>query len=167
MLKRTSRTKRGSTLFLRAAVTVIGLGVLALCIFLLPLMWTYAYSEYPHHGYAIQAVVAAMYLSTIPFYIGIYKGWRILDVIDRNQAFSMQPVKALRSIAYCAGSISFIYVLSLPFFYVWAQHVDAPGLMVIGLFLAGMPLIISVAVGLLQRLLAEVVVIKSENDLTV
>lgn len=161
------RMKRKSTLFLRAAVTIIGLGVLALCIFLLPLMWTHAYDEYPHNGYAVRAVVTAMYAAAIPFYIGIYKGWRILDAVDKNQAFSMQPVKALRIIAYCAGGISFIYILSLPFFYIWTQNVDAPGLMVIGMFLVGMPLIISVAAGLLQRLLAEAVTIKSENDLTV
>lgn len=146
---------------------MIGLGVLALCIFLLPLMWAEAYHEWPQHGYAVRAVVAAMYISTVPFYIGVYKGWRILDLIDRDRAFSMQPVKALRAIVYCAASISFIYILSLPFFYIWADNTDAPGLMVIGQFLVGMPLIISVAVGLLQRLLAEAVAIKSENDMTV
>ena len=167
MAKEAFCMNRGSTLFLRIAVTAIGLGVAALCIFLLPLMWTYAYEEYSHDGYAVRAVVAAMYLSAIPFYIGIYQGWQILTAIDGDRAFSMQPVKALRGIAYCAGGISCIYMLSLPFFYIWAQHVDAPGLMVIGMFLVGMPLIISVAVALLARLLREAVTIKSENDLTV
>src|SRR4051812_40507174 len=119
--------KRGSTLFLRLGVSVIGLGVLALCIFLLPLIWIDAYKEYPHDGYAVRAVVAAMYLSAIPFYIGIYKGWRVLNAIDINQAFSMKPVNSLKTIAYCAGIISFIYVLSLPFFYTWADNTDAPG----------------------------------------
>lgn len=159
--------KRGSTLFLRLGVSVIGLGVLALCIFLLPIMWTYAYDEYHNDGYALQIIVAAMYLSAIPFYIGIYKGWRVLNAIDKSQAFSMKPVRLLNTIAWCAGIISFIYLLSLPFFYIWAQHVDAPGLMVIGMFLTGMPLIICVAVALLARLLGEAVTIKDENDLTV
>ena len=158
---------RGSTLFLRVGVTVIGLGALALCITLLPVVWMHAYDEWPQHGYAMRAVAAAMYLSAIPFYIGIYKGWRILGAIDQGRAFSMQPINALRTIAYCAGIISVIYALSLPFFYIWADNTDAPGLMMIGLFLTGMPLIISVAMALLQRLLAEAVTIKSENDLTV
>ncbi len=167
MNKKTSRVNRTSTLFLRMAVSTIGLGVFALCIFLLPLMWADAYKEWPQHGYAVRAVVAAMYVSTIPFYIGIYKGWCILDAIDKSRAFSMQSVAALRVISYAAASISFAYMLSLPFFYIWAQQVDAPGLMVIGLFLTGMPLIISVAVGILQRLFAEAVIAKNENDLTV
>lgn len=159
--------RRGSTVFLRLSVSTIGLGVLALCIFLLPLMWIHAYDEWPQHGYAVQAVVAAMYLSAIPFYIGIYNGWRVLGAIDKGQAFSLQPVRALRAIAICAAVISLIYLISLPFFYIWADTTDAPGLMVIGLFLTGMPLIISVAVALLGRLLSEAVAIKSENELTV
>lgn len=157
----------GSTIFLRMAVSAIGLGVLALCVYLLPIMWAEAYREWPQHGYAVRAVMVAMYVSTVPFYLGIYKGWRILDAIDAGKAFSAQVTAALRVISYAAASISLVYTLSLPFFYIWAQHVDAPGLMVIGMFLVGMPLIISVAVGILQRLLAEAVHMKSENELTV
>lgn len=166
-MKRTTAIEKGSTIFLRLAVSVIGLGVLALCVFLLPLIWTDAYKEYPISGYAVRAVVAAMYISAVPFYYGIYKGWRVLDAIDKNQTFSKRSVKSLRTIAWCAAIISLVYAISLPFFYVWADNTDAPGLMVIGLFLVGMPLIISVALGLLQRLLVEAVHIKSENDLTV
>lgn len=166
-MKRTLTIEKGSTLFLRLAVSVIGLGVLALCVSLLPLMWTHAYNEYPDDGYAVRVVVAAMYASTIPFYIGIYKGWRILDSIDKNKAFSVRSVRSLGGIALCAAIISLFYAISLPFFYIWAQHVDAPGLMVIGLFLTGMPLIISVAIELLRRLLIEAINVKSENDLTV
>lgn len=159
--------ERASTLFLRLAVTIIGLGVAALCILLLPLIWQAAYIEYPRDGYAVRTVVAAMYVAAIPFYLGIYKGWLILNAVDKGKAFSMQSVKELKVIALCAGIISFIYVVCLPFFYIWAQSDDAPGLVLVGLFFVGMPLIVSVAMSLLQRLLAQAVFIKSENDLTV
>ncbi len=158
---------RTSTLFLRLAVSIVGLGVLALCVYLLPTIWAEAYTEWPRHGYAVRAVVVAMYISIVPFYLGIYKGWRILDVIDSNQAFSLKSVANLRVISYAAAAISLVYALSLPFFYIWADNTDAPGLILIGLFLMGMPLIISVAVGILRRLLAEAVIAKNENDLTV
>lgn len=159
--------QKSSTLFLRAGVSAISLGVLALCIFLLPLMWVHAYDEYPHDGFAVRVVVLAMYATAIPFYIGIYKGWRTLDIIDKGKAFSKQAVKTLRDIALCAAVISLIYIIALPFFYVWADKQDAPGLMIISLFLVGMPMIVSVATALLWRLLSEAVTIKSENDLTV
>ena len=167
MTKQTLTIERSSTLFLRLAVLAISLAVLALCVFLLPIIWMDAYKEFPHCGYAVRAVVVAMYLAAVPFYIGIYKGWRVLDLIDKNLVFSVKSVKSLQGVAYCAGIISLIYIASLPFFYIWAQYVDAPGLMVIGLFLVGMPMIVSVAVALLARLLRQAVTIKSENDLTV
>lgn len=159
--------KKTSTVFLRIAVSVIGLGVLALCVLLLPLIWQSVYIEYPHHGYAVRVVVATMYLAAIPFYIGIAKGWQLLNSIDNATAFSLLSVARLKVIAVCAGIISLLYIACLPFFYIWAQSNDAPGLVLIGMFFVGMSAIIAVAVSLLQRLLAEAVSIKSENDSTV
>jgi len=166
-MKKKLDAKRGSTLFLRAAVTVIGLGVAALCIILLPLIWQSAYIEYPRHGYTLRVVVATMYLAAIPFYIGIYKGWQVLNAIDKGRAFSKQSVAALKAVSYCAGSISILYILVLPFFYIWARSDDAPGLGIIDMFFVGMSAIICVATALLARLLDEAVRMKSENDLTV
>jgi hypothetical protein len=133
----------------------------------LPLIWVHAYDEYPKHGYAVQAVVAAMYAAAVPFYMGLYKAWRLLSLIDSGKAFSRLAVKSLRFIGYCAAAISLIYAFALPFFYVWADRTDAPGLMVIGMVLVGAPLVASVSAAVLQRLLHEAIVIKSENDLTV
>ena len=166
-MKSSTTIVKGSTILLRMAAGIISLGVLALCVFLLPQVWIHAYNEYPTYGHAVRAVVAVMYVSTIPFYIGIYKGWQILNAIDHGRAFTNRSVVALQTIAYCAGVISLIYMISLPFFYIWADNDDAPGLMVIGLFLVGMPLIVGTAIELLRRLLVEAVNIKSENDLTV
>ncbi len=162
-----TRLNFGSTLFLRLAAGVIGLGVLAICLFLLPVVWVDAYREFPHTGLAVQIIVAAMYTAAVPFYLGIYKGWILLSLVDKGNVFSKHSVAALRSIMYYAGLISLIYLVTLPLFYLWQDEVDAPGLLVIGLFLFCMPLIVSVAMGLLARLLAEAVAIKSENELTV
>ena len=166
-MKKNLAITKSSTIFLRIAVSVIGLGVAALCIFLLPLIWQSAYIEYPRDGYAVRVIVATMYLAAVPFYFGIYKGWRILDTIDKKRAFSKQSVVALRAIAYSAASISIMYIAVFPFFYIWMQSDDAPGLGVINMFFIIMSAIISVATGLLARLLNEAVTIKSENDLTV
>lgn len=157
----------GTTLFLRLASGVIGLGVLTICLFVLPAVWIDAYKEFPHTGSAVRIIVAAMYIAAIPFYLGIYSGWKLLGYVDRGEVFSPRSVTDLRSIMHYASSISILYLLALPLFYLWQDEVDAPGLLVIGLFLFCMPLIVSVAMGLLARILAEAVKIKSENELTV
>jgi hypothetical protein len=50
---------------------------------------------------------------------------------------------------------------------VWAQRDDAPGLVVIGMFCTGAPLVVAVFAAVLQRLFKETIDIKTENDLTV
>ncbi|HET7630025.1 MAG TPA: DUF2975 domain-containing protein [Candidatus Saccharimonadales bacterium] len=159
--------KRGSTLFLRLAVSLIGLGVLALCVLLLPVLWLSADDTFRQNSYVVRVAVCAMYAAAVLFYAGVYQGWQVLNLIDKNQVFSLQSVKYLHRISYCAAGISLIYAISLPFFFLWAQGDDAPGLGLISVFLIGVSLIISVAMGLLGRLLDEAVRIKSENDLTV
>jgi hypothetical protein len=161
------KLNHGSTIFLRLAASALGLGVLALCLFLLPELWVHAYDEFPHTGYAVRVIVAAMYAAAVPFYLGIYRGFQLLNLVDNGKVFSKSSVAALRIITYYAAAISIVYLIVLPFFYLWQDEVDAPGLMVIGVFLVGMPMIVSVALGLLSRLLREAVVIKSENELTV
>lgn len=159
--------KRGSTFFLRASVITIGAAIAALCIFALPAMWLAVAEEYPDASYALYGVLVAMYFAAVPFFIALYQTLRLLGYIDKNKAFSLLSVKSLKRIAYCGVAVAAVYTVSLPFFYVWAQEEDAPGLLVIGMVFVGASLTIAVFAAVLQRLLKEAIAIKSENDLTV
>lgn len=162
--------KRGSTLFLRAAVIFIGIPVLALCIFLLPNIVMEAI-EHAKNGavlaYVVFGILTIMYLSVIPFYFALYQAWKLLSYIDKNEAFSQISVDALKKIKICAITISGLYTLALPLVYIIAEWDDAPGLILIGMVVVGASLVIAVFAALLQRLLQEAINIKSENDLTV
>lgn len=159
--------KRMSTIFLRTAIIFIGIGVLALSTLLLPTLWGDISTEFPEYSYAVYAVFIAMFITVIPFFIGLYGAWRLLSHIDRGLAFTKQSAKSVSSIAVAAGSISSIYIISLPFFYIWADNDDAPGLVIIGLVLTGVPMVISVFASLLHKLISEASELKSENELTV
>ncbi|GAA0489742.1 DUF2975 domain-containing protein [Salinibacillus aidingensis] len=162
--------KRGSTLFLKIAVILIGIPILALCILLLPQIANEAIEHATRGaelGYIVLGLLAVMYLSAIPFYIALYQAFKLLNYIDRNQAFSELSVRALKNIKYCAIIISGLYVVVLPFVYIIAEWDDAPGLILIGMVIAGASLVIAVFAAVLQRLLQEAIHIKSENDLTV
>jgi hypothetical protein len=152
--------ERGSTLFLRLAIIVIGLAVLAICVLaLIPNLFR------DNGGYSL--LLIGMNLAAIPFLIGLYQGWRLLGFIDKNTAFSKASVAALGVIKYCAIIIGVIYVANLPWIYHLSQQTDAPGLMVIGLILTGGPLVVAVFAAVLQKLLRNAIRLKSENDLTV
>ena len=159
--------KRGSTLLLRSAIFALGIAVLALCIFAMPLMWREVPNEYPTLTGQLYGLLLTFYAAAIPFFVALFHGLRLLGYIDKNQAFSMLSVRALKAIKYCAIIVSGIFAASLPLFYAWAQSDDAPGLVVIGLILTGAPLVVGVFAAVLQRLLHEAFIMKSEHDLTV
>lgn len=159
--------KRGSTFFLRLAIIAIATIVLAICIFALPAIWKAVAVEYPSITYVFYYILSALYIAAIPFYVALYQAMKLLNYIDRNKAFSKLSVRALRNISYCAVVISFIFATVMPFFYVWAQNDDAPGLVVISMFLVVAPFTIAVFAAVLQRLFSDAIAIKSENDLTV
>ncbi|KTD86050.1 DUF2975 domain-containing protein [Paenibacillus etheri] len=159
--------KLGSTLFLRIAVVLIGLPVLALCIFFVPAISNYAAELYPDHSFIKYLLYIDMYASAIPFYFALYQAFKLLGYIDNNNAFSDLSVKVLKNIRNCAITISGIYVLGLPLFYLVAERDDAPGFIVIGMVVIFASMVIAVFAAVLKKLLKEAIDIKSENDLTV
>ncbi len=157
--------KIGTTLFLKIAVFLMGLPVLALGIFGLP--WLGNNPVNPDYAHILYPVVIGMYVSVIPFFVALYHAFKLLSYIDKNQAFSELSVKSLKNIKFCAITISGLYMIILPFVYLVAELDDAPGLIIIGMVPAFASMVIAVFAAVLQRLLQEAINIKSENDLTV
>lgn len=159
--------KRLSTLFLKIAIITIVLGVTTFCIFVLPTVWREVQPNFPSYSYAVYAVLIALYAAALPFYIACYNAWKLLKYINKGDTFTTKSVKTVRNIALSAGIICAIYIFALPFFYIWGDLDDAPGLIVIGMVLVGAPMIVAVFGFLLQKLLGEATELKSENELTV
>ncbi|MEK5040389.1 DUF2975 domain-containing protein [Sporosarcina sp. FSL K6-3457] len=157
--------KRGSTLFLKTAVILMGVPVLALCTFGVyeltnnPVNPDYAHMLYP--------ILIGMCVSAIPFFIALYQAFKLLNYIDKNQSFSELSVTALKNIKFCAITISGLYMIILPFVFLVADLDDAPGLVIVGMIPVFASMVIAVFAAVLQRLLQEAIHIKSENDLTV
>ncbi|MNO19383.1 hypothetical protein D3C76_91150 [compost metagenome] len=158
---------RGTTLFLKAAVILMGIPVLALCIFAVPEIADFAAELYPDMTTIKYLVFIDLYASAIPFYFALYQAFKLLGYIDKNKAFSELSVQVLKNIKYCAIIISSLYVLGLPLFYLMAEKDDAPGIIVIGLVIIFASMVIAVFAAVLQKLLKEAIELKLENDLTV
>ena len=80
-------------------------------------------------------ILIVMYVSVIPFFVALYQAFKLLSYIDKNQAFSDLSVKSLKKIKYCAITISGLYVVVLPFVFIFADLDDAPGLVIVGMVL--------------------------------
>ena len=159
--------KRGSTNFLKIAVIFLGIPILALCIFGLPILAKDSAESNSEFAYVLYGIVIVMYLSAIPYFVALYQAFKLLSYIDKNKAFSVMSVKSLKKIKLCAITISGLYVIALPFFFIFAELDDAPGVVLVGMLFIFAPMVIAVFAAVLQRLLNEAITIKSENDLTV
>lgn len=149
------------TIYLRLVVTLIGLGVLALCVFALP-----AGIASPHSG-GYRWVFVGMYVPAVPFFIALWQVLRLLHWFDRGKAFSAASVRAVQHIKYCAVAIATLYGIGMPYVFVVAQRDDAPGVVAIGLLAVFASMVIGVFAAVVQKVLESAIIIKAENDLTV
>lgn len=159
--------KQVSTFFLKFVVILMGLPVLALCIFFVPRIANFAAELFPNQAYIKYLISVDLYATAIPFYFALYQAFKLLSYIDQNKAFSELSVKALKYIKICAITISGLYVIGMPLFYLLAEADDAPGIILIGMIIILASMVVAVFAAVLQKLLKHAIEIKSENDLTV
>lgn len=149
--------KQGTTLFLKIAVILIGIPVLALCIFWVPGF----VNRIPYH------IIIGVYATALSFFFALYQALKLLNYIDKNKAFSELSVNALKNIKYSAITISILYAILIPFLFPIADADDAPGLIGFPIIFIFASMVIGVFAAVLQKLLKEAIDIKTENDLTV
>ena len=155
------------TRFLKLAIIVIGSPVLALCLFWVP--GIISERSIIHHDLSIWRAPAmiGLYVTAMAFFIALFQAFTLLRLIDKEVAFSMAAVNALRVIMICAITISMFYIALSPLLYVMAELEDAPGLLAIGLVILFASMVIAGFAAVLKKLLQQAIEIKSENDLTV
>ncbi|WHP43258.1 DUF2975 domain-containing protein [Lysinibacillus boronitolerans] len=152
------------TLFLKIAVFLIGIPVLALCVWVVPHV---ALNTVEHSPILTIVALIGVYATAIAYFVALYTTIKLLSYIDQNIAFSELSVKALIKIKYCAILISSVYVVGMPLIYYAAEVDDAPGLILIGMVIIFASFVVAVFAAVLQKLLKNAIDIKSENDLTV
>ncbi|CAM3825090.1 DUF2975 domain-containing protein [Mesobacillus zeae] len=157
--------KKGTTFSLEAAVSIVGIISLSLCIFYFPGLAQETADRFPEFSGLQYPVLIGVYATAIPFYFALYQALKLLNCIDRNKAFSEEAVKTLKHIKYCAISISVLYAFgSLLLFFENALH---PGVVIIVATVIFASVVIALFSAVLQMLLKNALDIKSENDLTV
>lgn len=153
--------KRHSTLFLKSAIILFGLVVLAVLVFGIPR----AIGDISVGGY--DPILFGVYVAAVPFFIALAYAMKLLGYIDLDQAFSSASTKAFKGIKYCAATIAGLFTAGLPYIYYVAEIDDAPGVIVLGMAIVFASFVVATFAAVLQKLVDSAVAIKSENDLTV
>jgi DNA-binding Xre family transcriptional regulator len=156
--------KRSSTIFLQVVIVLIGIGALAL------MLW------FPHiEGRNVDATVSQIYfndpflayayIASIAFFTALYQAFKLLGYIRQNKVFTLNSVRALRTIKYCAISlIGFIIVAEAYIFIVVSKKDDIAGGVVLGLFMFFVSVVTATAAATLERILQNAVDLKSEKN---
>ena len=145
-------------LFLKIAVCMLAIPVLAFCIFVLP----WVANELEHYpAYLLYPFLVDMYATALPFFVALYQTLRFLSYIDKNKAFSKLSIRALKNIRYCATAIGIMFGLAIPFLYLVAEKDDAPGILAVGLAITFASIVIAVFANVLKKLFQNAVEMKS------
>lgn len=157
--------KRSSTAFLQSVIVLIGIGALAL------MLWEPHLEGRNAHAtifeiYFKDPFLAYAYLASIPFFVALYQGFKVLGYAGKNQVFSQAAVKALRTAKFCA--IAMIGLVAVgEFFIMMNDSDDRAGGVFMGVLITFGSIVMAAAAATFERILQSAVDLKSENDLTV
>lgn len=96
--------------------------------------------------------LAYAYIGSIPFFAALYQAFTLLGYLGRNKAFSLESVRALRTIKYCAMTlIAFIIGAEAYFFIVQRGKDDIAGGVMLGLAMIILSGVTAAAAGVFER----------------
>jgi hypothetical protein len=158
--------KRISILFLQAVIVLIGIVTLFILI-RFPLtegraknldLFSIYFDPFILYGYA----------SSIAFFVALYKAFKLLGYIGKNQLFSPNSVRTLRSIKYCAIILCILIVTAGLYIMIFHNKEDDPaGFLAMCIVITFISIAVATAVAVLEKNLQNAVDMKSENDLTI
>lgn len=155
--------KKGLTIFFQIIIVLIGVGTLAF------MLW-----EPQNEGRNVNATqfeiyfndpfLAYAYLASISFFVGLYQGFKLLGYIGQNKTYSINSVKALRTIRYCAAALAgFIVAADFYIFITQRGKDDIAGAVAMGLFLILLSVITATVAATLEKLLQKAIDKKSKR----
>jgi len=105
------------------------------------------------------------YAASIPFFIALYKTFKLLGYIGQNKAFSLNSVKTLSSIKYCAIALSIFIVMAGLYIRIFHNKDDDPaGFLAMCIVTTFVSLVVATAAAVFEKILQNGMDIKSENE---
>lgn len=158
--------KRISIVFLQATIVLISIVALAILI-RFPMIEGRAANLDLFSIYADPFILYG-YAASIPFFVALYKAFKLLGYIGQNKVFSSESVKALKSIKYCAIVLVFLIVAAGIFIKIVHNKDDDPtGFLVMCFVTTFASIVVATAAAIVEKILQKAVDMKSENDLTI
>ena len=143
--------KRSSTIVLQGLVVLLGIGALAFMI------WEPQVEGRNAHAtnfeiYFKDPFLAYAYLGSIAFFVGLFQVFKVLGSIGQNRAVSVDSVRSLRTIKYCALILVAMIGAAVAYLMIAVRgEDDIAGGVAMGVFLILASVLVAVAAGVFER----------------
>jgi len=160
--------KRSSTIFLQVVIVLIGIGALVFML-LEPHLEGRNVHATLFEIYFKDPFLTYAYIASIPFFVALYQTFKLLRYIGQNKIFSLNSVRALRTIKYCAVTIIAFLVGAEGYITIVQRRVedDIAGGVMMGFVMIFISIVVTTTAAVFEKTLQSAVDIKSENDLIV
>ena len=158
--------KKSSIIFLQVVIVLIGVGALAFLLLEPHFEGRNAHATL-FQIYFNDPFLAYAYTASIAFFVALYQAFTLLGYIGQKKVFSLNSVRALRIIKYCAITIVAFTVPAVAYLFIVRPEDDIAGGVAMGVAITFVSIVIATAAAVFKKLLQSAVDIKSENDLTV
>ena len=156
--------KQSSTIFLQGVIVLIGIVALAVMI-RFPLTEGRAANLDLFSIYSDPFILYG-YAASIPFFIALYKAFKLLGCIGQNKAFSLNSVRTLRSIKYCAIGLCILIVMAGLYIRIFHNKDDDPaGFLALCIVTTFVSFVVAIAMAVFEKILQNGVDIKPAQDL--
>ncbi len=158
-------TMKSSTVFLQSVIVLIGIGALAF------LLWEPHLEGRNQHAtpfeiYFKDPFLAFAYVASIPFFVALFKTFKVLGYARQNTVFSSEALNALRTIKVCAISIiGFVAVGEC--FIMMNTGEDRAGGVFMGILITFGSIVIASSAAMFERILRNALAMMSKSDPTV
>lgn len=158
--------KGNSIVFLQGVIVLIGIVALAIMI-RFPLTEGRAQNLDLVSIY-MDPLILYGYASSIAFFVALYKGIKLLGYVKQNRLFSLNSVKTLRSIKYCAIILGVAIAMAGLYVKIFHSNDDDPaGFLAMCIIATFISIAVATALAVLEKILQNAVDMKTENDLTI
>lgn len=152
-----------STIFLRGVILLLGIGAIAILI-RLPLSEGRGAHLKLFSIYSDPFILYAYFAST-PFFIALYKAFKLLGYIAGDKAFSADPIRALKSIKYCAFVLSILIMMAAIYIKLFHDKDDDPaGFLSMCIVMVFICIVVVSVVEVFEKILQKGIRLKFENE---
>ena len=113
-------------------------------------------------------LILYVYAASTVFFVALYKAFRFLGYIRKENLFSLKSVKNLRSIKYCAIILGILIAMAGIYIRIFHNRDDDPaGFLAMCIVLIFINIAVATAMYVFEKMLQKAVDMKIENELTI